>query len=71
MFSNSGQALVEYILVLLFITSLSVAMTGRLTNFFRDSTGNLAHVLSGNLMVGICKSECFFGGYKNGYTGTQ
>lgn len=70
MTKNMGQALVEYILVLMFITSLAIAITGRMTDFFRDSSGNLAHVLSQNLIVGVCKTECFFGGYLNGYNGT-
>jgi hypothetical protein len=62
-----GQALVEYMFVMLFIIGISVKLVGSFTDFFRDSMGNLGHVLTLNLMVGVCADDCFFSNYKNGY----
>ncbi|MCB9094552.1 MAG: hypothetical protein H6621_05730 [Halobacteriovoraceae bacterium] len=62
---NSGQALLEYLLVVLF----AVLLLGQTVNGISDSMGNvfgnLAHHLSYNLKTGICESNCFFGGYRN------
>ncbi len=57
----------EYLFVLVFMVLIATQILNRFNVFFRDSTGNLAHVLSTNLMVGICDQHCFFAGYKNGY----
>lgn len=65
---NSGQALVEYMFLLLFIIGISVKLVGSFSDFMRDSFGNLGHVLTTNLTTGVCKSQCFFSGYKNGYS---
>jgi hypothetical protein len=62
-----GQALVEYLMVLIFISFLAGKMVTGFSDFFRDSFGNLGHALSINLNVGVCERDCFFGGYKNGY----
>jgi hypothetical protein len=64
---NSGQAMIEYLLLVVFLLLLSLKMVGGFTDFMRDSIGNLGHVLSVNLTTGICEKECFFNGYFNGY----
>ena len=66
--SNAGQAAVEYIFILLFSVMLMVKIVDVLSGFVGGSVGNLGHVLSVNLRVGVCKTHCWFGGYKNGYT---
>lgn len=63
--TDKGQALVEYLFVLLFSAFLVVKMVGAFTDFFRESLGNLGHVLSVDLSTGICKKDCFFSGYAN------
>lgn len=60
-----GQALVEYMFVLLFMSFLAVKTIGAFTDFFRDSLGNLGHVLSVDLSSGTCPSECYFDSYAN------
>jgi uncharacterized membrane protein len=65
--NNAGQAAVEYIFILLFSVMLMVKIVDVLSSFIGGSVGNLGHVLSVNLRVGVCKNHCFFGGYKNGY----
>lgn len=62
-----GQALIEYIFLVAFITALSLKLAGNFTDFMRTSVGNLGHILSQNITVGVCESDCFFGGYRNGY----
>jgi hypothetical protein len=64
---SSGQAMVEYLFVLLFIVMISVKLVGAFTDFMRDSMGNLGHIMTISLSTGICKSHCFFGGVGNGY----
>lgn len=64
---NHGQATIEYLFVMVFIISISIKMVGAFSEFMRDSVGNLGHVLSMNLTVGVCKDQCFYGGFKNGY----
>jgi hypothetical protein len=51
---------------MIFIISISIKMVGGFSDFMRDSVGNLGHVLTMNLTVGVCKEQCFFGGYRNG-----
>lgn len=65
-YRNSGQALIEYLLVMLFLIGFSVKIVGSFSDFFRDSMGNLGHVLTLNLLVGVCEEDCFFSGFKNG-----
>lgn len=65
---QSGQALIEFVFVLLFIITFTVKAAQFTGDFIRDSFGNLAHVLSLNLTVGVCKDQCFYQGYSNGYS---
>lgn len=65
--NSKGQAALEYILVLIFSVVVLVKIVNTLGTFFTDSVGNLGHVLSVNLKVGVCKNYCYFSGYKNGY----
>jgi hypothetical protein len=62
-----GQALIEYLLILVFIVGIGTTIVTKLSSFFQDTSGNLAHVLSINLTVGVCQSKCFFKQYKNGF----
>jgi hypothetical protein len=64
---SRGQATVEYIFILAFAIFLGLKVTDKFTGFFRDSMGSVGHVLSTNLIVGVCPRECFFAGYHNGF----
>lgn len=66
--THSGQALIEYVLVMIFVIVIGSRLIGNFTDFMRDSVGNLGHVLSQNLTVGVCEDRCFFGGYKNRFS---
>lgn len=63
--TNKGQALVEYLLVVIFLIILTFKIVTSFTTFMAESMGNLGHVLSKNLQTGICKKECFYDGYAN------
>lgn len=64
---SRGQALVEYLLLLVFLVMLSSKIVLTFTDFLRDSFGDLGHAMSVNLTVGVCPEECFFESYRNGY----
>jgi hypothetical protein len=66
MLGNSGQTAIEYLLVFLFSVMILVKVVNAFAAFMGDSVGNLGHVLSINLKVGVCRERCFFDGYKNG-----
>lgn len=61
-----GQALIEYILLLVFIVGITIKLVGTFSDFFRDSLGNLGHVMTLNLFVGVCENDCLFPGFQNG-----
>lgn len=65
-----GQATVEYIFILAFAIIFGFNIINRYTNFFSDSMGNVSHVLSTHLTVGICPTECWFAGYANRFEGS-
>lgn len=67
--SSKGQATVEFAFVFLFVSILLFNIVRSFTDLTRDSYGNLAHILSQNLIVGVCPEECFFSGYINNFTG--
>lgn len=62
-----GQATIEYLFIMVFIISITIKMVTAFSEFMRDSVGNLGHVLSMNLTVGVCRDQCFFKGFKNGH----
>ena len=64
--NQKGQATVEYLFILVFIALLASQIITNLGNFFGKSLGNFAHVLTGELTVGVCKTNCFFESYVNG-----
>ena len=63
-----GQATIEYLVVMIFLILVSIKLVGAFSTFMRDSMGNLGHVMTMNLTTGVCKKECFYPSYKNGYT---
>lgn len=64
--SKSGQALIEYIILLAVVGFISTNAVKKLGSFLAQSSGNLSYVLSVHLSVGVCKENCFFSGYENG-----
>jgi hypothetical protein len=64
-----GQATVEYIFILAFAILLGFNIIDKYTDFFSDTMGNVSHVLSTHLTVGVCQRECWVKGYENSFTG--
>ncbi len=62
-----GQATVEYIFILAFAIFIARFALLEFRGFFIDSMGSVGHVLSTNLIVGVCEKECFFQSYINGH----
>lgn len=67
--SKKGQATVEFAFVFLFVSIILFNVVRSFTDLATDSYGNLAHVLSRNLIIGTCQQDCFFSGYKNEFQG--
>lgn len=63
---SRGQATVEYILLVAFLLILASKMIGGFTDYMSGTVGNLGHVLTYNLSVGICKKDCYYPGFFNG-----
>lgn len=66
MMSSRGQAVIEYLLVVLFIVTLGIKGISLLGDFLGSTMGNLAHELSSHLTTGVCEQNCFYSGYVNG-----
>ena len=64
---NSGQAVLEYLLVLVITLLIASRFVGEVSDSAQNSFGKIAHYLSVNLTTGACENECFFQGYKNGH----
>ncbi len=64
---QSGQAVVEYLLVLVLALIIISGLTQSVSNFLGQSFGSLGHYLTMNLSTGICQRDCFFSNYENGF----
>ncbi len=64
--SNLGQALLEYLLLIVFGVIVASNLVKTLSESTGNKIGNLTHYLSESLTTGVCERECFFSGYKNG-----
>lgn len=60
-----GQALIEYLLLFSFMTFITISMVKGLGKTIFKSVGYLGHELTEQFTIGVCKKECFYGGYKN------
>ncbi len=63
--NNLGQALLEYLLLMVFGVLLTTNVVGTLSESTSEKFGRLAHVLSINLSTGVCEEACFFRAYEN------
>lgn len=64
---DRGQATVEYIFILAFALFLGKQTVGLFSKFFSDEMGKVGHVLSTQLIIGVCPQNCFFDVYQNGF----
>ena len=62
---NSGQAMVEYILIFALFTMISLGMIKAFNTMMNNTFTSFSYILSQHLSVGVCRSNCFFNGYMN------
>lgn len=62
---ESGQAMVEYLVILIFVASISIGLVKGLNTFLSASFGGLGRVLNDHLRTGVCAKDCLFNGYMN------
>ncbi len=62
---RGGQALVEYLLIFGFIALIALNIVKGLGTAMSESVGSLGYILTQQLSVGVCNTNCYFGGYKN------
>lgn len=65
-YKSAGQATIEYILIFSFISLIGVGLARTIGGSISTSVKSLGWVLSQELSTGICRTQCFYGGYKNG-----
>lgn len=64
-FNERGQAIMEYLMIILFIAFLSVKMVTAYNKILDTTFKSLAKVLTQHLNIGVCESRCFSDGYQN------
>lgn len=62
---TAGQALIEYMLIFGFITFVSINMVKGFGKTMIQTVHYLAFELTEQTTVGVCKTDCFFSGFKN------
>ena len=63
---DTGQAVVEYIIVFAFLALISLAMARFIGGFMGNVASSLGYQLSIHLSAGVCPRDCFFEGFQNG-----
>ena len=65
---SNGQALMEYLIVLVLVILIGGRALKAFSEYFADSIGRFNVVLSSHLTVGVCERGCFPDNYRNGKT---
>ena len=63
--SQSGQAVVEYILLFGFLMLIMLAFVRGINVAVSETMGGLSYALSQQLTIGVCEELCFFTSYEN------
>ncbi len=63
--SQSGQAVVEYILLFSFLMLIMLAFVRGINGAVSETMGGLAYALSHQLTIGVCENLCFYSDYAN------
>mgnify|MGYP005698059235 CR=1 FL=1 len=62
---RAGQALIEYLLIFLLMSFITIQMVRSVNAFMSTTVGSLTIALTDALSTGVCEQNCFFGGYAN------
>ncbi|MDH4466554.1 MAG: hypothetical protein QE271_00730 [Bacteriovoracaceae bacterium] len=65
--SQHGQAVIEYLFVIMFIIFFSFNLTLMVRDLFQTNFASFAHILSKNLSSGVCPKICLYDQYENGH----
>ncbi len=63
---HSGQAVIEYLLVVIFMTLLAIAMVKSFNEVMNQTVGSLSVSITKELSTGVCSKNCYYPGYFNG-----
>jgi len=63
--SESGQAVIEYLIIFAFMSLIGLNMMKSLGTFMSETASGLGHALTQQLATGVCEQYCFYTGYKN------
>lgn len=63
---DSGQAVVEYLVVFAFLAMISIGVARFVGGFMGNTAGSLAYQLTNHLSSGVCEEHCYYDGYSNG-----
>ena len=63
--SRRGQAMVEYIMLLSFISVLAFQMMSKFGSLMGTSVGGIGNAVSDHLTVGVCPQNCYYKGFAN------
>ncbi len=62
---ESGQAVIEYLMVFCVLALITVKLVGYLSDYFGNTLGSLGYVISMKLSSGVCEANCWFDGFSN------
>lgn len=62
---QKGQALIEYLLAIVFISVIGVNLVQTARNSLKDMAGGLTVALTRQLSVGVCKELCYSDAFVN------
>lgn len=65
-----GQATLEYLIVIIFSLMIGIKIIEGLQFFIGSTMGRLAFQLTVKLTSGVCKKNCFYEVFDNGYRDT-
>ena len=62
---DKGQALVEYLLVLIIVAGIGTLMVKGMVGYFGTTLTSFSYILTKELSVGVCQNDCLTNSYIN------
>ncbi len=63
--NESGQAVIEYLIIFSFMALIGLNMMKSLGSFMSGTAAGLGYALTQQLASGVCRKDCFYDGFKN------
>lgn len=64
-FTQSGQAVIEYLLIFLLMSVITIGMLKGSTTVMSTGVGRIAYILSKHLSVAVCPRYCLMDSFNN------